>query len=136
MSTAITRRGLLGAGVLLPACPLASLARADGSGDETAGSRRVTAVPARLGVGGIPIGLADRRLYHVRSPGPAMSDPVATPCDQDLWDGTPIVTGKRATPSWTPTPQMLRENPRLPKFVPGGHKFNPMGARALYLGHT
>jgi lipoprotein-anchoring transpeptidase ErfK/SrfK len=31
---------------------------------------------------------------------------------------------------------MRRKNPRLPSYVPGGHPQNPMGARALYLGHT
>ena len=29
---------------------------------------------------------------------------------------------------------MLAENPRLPRWVPGGHPMNPMGVRALYLG--
>ena len=31
---------------------------------------------------------------------------------------------------------MRRENPELPRTVPGGHPRNPMGARALYLGST
>ena len=65
-----------------------------------------------------------------------MSYPIATPRDQSLWDGTQRVTSKREWPSWVPTPQMRKENPRLPTFVPGRRRFNPMGARALYLGHT
>jgi hypothetical protein len=31
---------------------------------------------------------------------------------------------------------MLRENPRLPTWVPGGHRMNPLGVRALYLGSS
>ncbi len=29
---------------------------------------------------------------------------------------------------------MVTENPRLPRWVPGGHPMNPLGVRALYLG--
>ncbi|MFA5901354.1 MAG: L,D-transpeptidase, partial [Hyphomicrobium sp.] len=43
---------------------------------------------------------------------------------------------KRVNPSWRPTPDMLRENPRLPTWVPGGHRMNPLGVRALYLGSS
>jgi lipoprotein-anchoring transpeptidase ErfK/SrfK len=31
---------------------------------------------------------------------------------------------------------MLRENPSLPRHVPGGHPQNPLGSHALYLGST
>ncbi len=31
---------------------------------------------------------------------------------------------------------MLKENPRLPSWVPGGHPMNPLGVRALYLGSS
>jgi len=46
------------------------------------------------------------------------------------------VTSKRENPSWTPTPTMIAENPRLPRWVPGGHPMNPLGVRALYLGSS
>ena len=46
------------------------------------------------------------------------------------------VTDKRVNPSWTPTPTMMAENPRLPRWVPGGHPMNPLGVRALYLGSS
>ena len=46
------------------------------------------------------------------------------------------VTSKRENPSWTPTPEMIRENPKLPSYVPGGHPLNPLGVRALYLGSS
>jgi hypothetical protein len=31
---------------------------------------------------------------------------------------------------------MMKENPRLPRWVPGGHPMNPLGVRALYLGSS
>ena len=31
---------------------------------------------------------------------------------------------------------MIAENPRLPRWVPGGHPMNPLGNRALYLGSS
>ncbi|MDX2157555.1 MAG: L,D-transpeptidase [Hyphomicrobiaceae bacterium] len=98
--------------------------------------RRLVTVSSTLEPGSVVVSLADRRLYHVRETGKAVSYPIATPRDQDVWDGTQIVTAKRENPAWRPTPEMIRDNPRLPTFVPGGHPFNPMGARALYLGHT
>ena len=52
----------------------------------------------------------------------------------DRWEGVTVVSDKRVDPSWKPTPDMLRENPRLPSYVPGGHPMNPLGVRALYLG--
>jgi len=93
-------------------------------------------VSQALPVGDIVVSLKDRRLYHVRETGVAVAYPIATPRDQDLWQGTQVVTMKREWPSWTPTEKMRRENPRLPTFVPGRHPLNPMGARALYLGHS
>lgn len=136
MTIVISRRQLIAGALYLAGSAATTVAGASEDDESAAGGRREVRVAATLGVGEIHVSLADRRLYHVRAPRHAISYPIATPRDQDLWDGTQIVTAKRANPSWTPTPQMLRENPKLPKFVPGGHKFNPMGARALYLGHT
>jgi len=42
---------------------------------------------------------------------------------------------KREWPDWRPPEQMLRRQPDLPRFMPGGED-NPLGARALYLGST
>jgi lipoprotein-anchoring transpeptidase ErfK/SrfK len=46
------------------------------------------------------------------------------------------ISQKRVNPGWTPTPRMRRENPKLPAHVPGGHRMNPLGSRAMYLGST
>ncbi len=86
--------------------------------------------------GQVVVSFGDRRVYFVTRPGEALSYPIAIPREQSRWSGVTSVTMKRENPSWTPTPTMLRENPRLPRFVPGGHPINPMGVRALYLGSS
>jgi len=90
----------------------------------------------RYAPGQIIVSFGDRRLYHITSRGQAMSYPIAVPRPQSRWQGTLRVSQKRVNPSWTPTPKMRRENPKLPGTVPGGHPRNPLGVRALYLGST
>ena len=84
--------------------------------------------------GEIIVSFADRKLYFFTAPGEADVYPVATPRDQSRWEGVTSVSQKRENPSWTPTAHMLSENPKLPRWVPGGHPMNPLGIRALYLG--
>ena len=86
-------------------------------------------------IGGV-VSFGDRRLYHVVRPGEAVSYPIAIPREQDDWSGAMHASQKKVNPSWTPTPTMIKENPRLPSWVPGGHPMNPMGVRALYLGSS
>src|SRR6476660_3702937 len=86
--------------------------------------------------GEIVVSFGDRRLYFITAPGQAISYPIAVPREESRWAGTTSVTNKRINPSWTPTPEMIRENPRLPRWVPGGHPMNPLGVRALYLGSS
>jgi lipoprotein-anchoring transpeptidase ErfK/SrfK len=82
------------------------------------------------------VSFGDRRLYLVTRPGEALSYPIAIPREQSRWQGITSVSQKRENPSWTPTPTMIAENPRLPRWVPGGHPMNPLGVRALYLGSS
>ncbi|MGE0769358.1 MAG: L,D-transpeptidase [Hyphomicrobiaceae bacterium] len=86
--------------------------------------------------GEIVVSFGDRRTYFVTRPGEAIAYPIAIPREQSRWAGVTSVTMKRENPSWTPTPTMLKENPRLPRWVPGGHPMNPLGVRALYLGSS
>lgn len=86
--------------------------------------------------GQVVVSFGDRRIYFVTKPGEALSYPIAIPREQSRWQGITSVTQKRENPSWTPTPTMLAENPRLPRWVPGGHPMNPMGVRAMYLGSS
>ena len=92
--------------------------------------------PRKYSKGNIVVSFGDRRLYHVIAPGRAISYPIAIPRKEARWQGVLNVSRKKVKPSWTPTASMRRDNPKLPKFVPGGHPRNPMGARALYLGST
>jgi len=86
--------------------------------------------------GTIIVSFGDRRLYKILRKGRAISYPIAVPRNISRWEGVLPVSMKRVNPSWTPTASMRRENPRLPRFVPGGHPRNPLGVRALYLGNT
>lgn len=86
--------------------------------------------------GEIIVSFGDRRLYHVLSRGVARSYPIAVPRPQSRWQGVLRVSMKRENPTWRPTLKMLRENPKLPRVVAGGSKYNPLGVRALYLGST
>jgi lipoprotein-anchoring transpeptidase ErfK/SrfK len=108
-----------------------------GGGSETNGSgREVIQFSPKYAKGQIIVSFSDRRLYYITQPGQAISYPIAAPREQSRWQGVTSVSQKRENPSWTPTPTMIAENPRLPRWVPGGHPMNPLGVRALYLGSS
>lgn len=107
-----------------------------GGGADWGGGRQTVSFNSQYQPGQVIVSFGDRRLYIVTQPGQALSYPVAIPRDQSRWQGTTFVSQKRVNPSWTPTPEMRRENPRLPSWVPGGHPMNPLGNRALYLGSS
>ena len=107
-----------------------------GGGDDFGGGSRSVGFSSQYRPGQVIVSFGDRRLYLVTKPGQAISYPIAVPRTQSRWQGTTFVSDKRINPSWTPTPEMRRENPRLPNWVPGGHPMNPLGVRALYLGSS
>jgi lipoprotein-anchoring transpeptidase ErfK/SrfK len=49
------------------------------------------------------------------------------------WQGLLRVSRKAEWPDWSPSPDVVKRQPRLPRFMRGGPG-NPLGARALYLG--
>lgn len=98
------------------------------------GARETVAFSPKYEARQIIVSFGDRRLYWIYRRGAAISYPIAVPREKSRWSGVTTVSAKRANPPWTPTPEMLRENPRLPAHVPGGHPLNPLGVRALYLG--
>jgi len=110
----------------------------DWGGSKTVGGsgREVIRFNPQYGKGQIIVSFSDRKLYLITQPGEAVSYPIAIPREQSRWQGVLSVTQKRENPSWTPTPTMVKENPRLPRWVPGGHPMNPLGVRALYLGSS
>lgn len=131
-----------GAVLLAAALPLISAhaqntVQFDWGGDkEWGGKKQLVTFSTQYKQGHIVVSFGDRRLYHVVAPGKAMSYPIAIPREQSRWQGATNVSQKRENPSWTPTGEMLRENPKLPLWVPGGHPMNPLGVRALYLGSS
>jgi lipoprotein-anchoring transpeptidase ErfK/SrfK len=108
-----------------------------GGGSMVGGSgREVVSFSPQYAKGQIIVSFGDRRLYYITQPGQALSYPIAIPREQSRWQGVTSVSDKRVNPSWTPTPTMVAENPRLPRWVPGGHPMNPLGVRAMYLGSS
>jgi hypothetical protein len=51
------------------------------------------------------------------------------------WAGTERVSRMKEWPDWFPPSEMIERQPYLPRMMAGGPG-NPLGARALYLGHT
>lgn len=91
------------------------------SGGETAGT--------------IVVNTPERRLYYVLGGGRAMRYGIGVGREGLALSGGATVGRKAEWPSWTPTQNMIRRDPRNRKFaagVPGGPN-NPLGARALYL---
>lgn len=100
------------------------------------GSQTSVAFSPKYQPGQIIVSFGDRKLYHIYARGEAVSYPIAVPRKQSRWSGVTHVSRKKVNPGWTPTPEMRRENPKLPTHVPGGHPLNPLGKRALYLGSS
>ena len=112
------RRATLAAGALLTLAGLgAEPASAQLFWDWTGGSRENVRISSQYKKGEIIVSFGDRRLYYVSSPGQAISYPIAVPREQSRWEGVTSVTQKRVNPSWTPTPTMIAENPRLHTFL-------------------
>jgi hypothetical protein len=105
-----------------------------GGTDEWGGKRQVVDFDPKYTPNQIIVSFGDRRLYLITQKGKAISYPIAVPREQSRWQGTTAVSEKKENPAWRPTPDMLRENPKLPTWVPGGHPMNPLGVRAIYLG--
>jgi lipoprotein-anchoring transpeptidase ErfK/SrfK len=100
------------------------------------GSREVISFSPSVAPRQIIVSFGDKKLYWVTARGQAISYPIAVPRTQSRWAGVTSVSAKRVNPGWTPTPEMRRENPKLPAYMPGGHPQNPLGPRALYLGSS
>lgn len=96
---------------------------------------KVVGYPGAQAAGTIVVDTAARLLYLVRGDGTAIRYRVAVGRPGTTWKGVQTVTAKQEWPQWTPTPEMRRSRPGLPRTVAGGPR-NPLGARALYLGST
>lgn len=76
-----------------------------------------------------------RYLYLVESDTRAMRYGVGVGRTGFQWGGIHRISRKAEWPDWTPPPEMIERQPYLPRWMAGGPG-NPMGARALYIGHT
>jgi lipoprotein-anchoring transpeptidase ErfK/SrfK len=90
-------------------------------------------------VGTIIVDPYARRLYHVRENDTAMRYTVGVGAAGYGFSGEAHTPYQRDWPRWTPTDNMLAENPDMyapsAKGVDGG-LMNPMGARALYIHNS
>jgi lipoprotein-anchoring transpeptidase ErfK/SrfK len=85
--------------------------------------------------GTIVVDTGARFLYFVEEDGWATRYGVGVGREGANFRGRATIRHKAEWPSWTPTENMMRRDPRLREFasgVPGGPN-NPLGARALYL---
>lgn len=82
--------------------------------------------------GTIIVDTGPRFLYLVKPGGKALRFGIAVGRSGMGWTGEARVGRKAKWPGWTPTANMRKRNPKLPRHVPGGPS-NPLGARALYL---
>lgn len=84
-------------------------------------------------VGTIIVDTVYRYLYLVEGGGRATRYGIGVGREGFEWQGLLRVTRKAEWPSWSPSPEVIRRQPQLPRSVSGGPG-NPFGARALYLG--
>lgn len=102
-------------------------------------ARKTVTYTGPLSPGTILVRTEERKLYFILPNRQALQYSVGVGRDGFTWSGTNTITGKAVWPSWTPPQVMIeREAERghfLPASMPGGPD-NPLGARALYIGHT
>jgi lipoprotein-anchoring transpeptidase ErfK/SrfK len=85
--------------------------------------------------GTIIVDTAERHLYLVQSDGQALRYGIGVGREGFQWSGVERVSQKQEWPDWRVPAEMIGRQPYLPRFMAGGPG-NPLGARALYLGHT
>ena len=83
--------------------------------------------------GAIIVKTSKRRLYLGVGNGKALRYRVGVGRRGKQWTGTKRIYRKRIKPAWSPTKQILRDNPNIARVIPGGSPRNPMGAAALLL---
>jgi lipoprotein-anchoring transpeptidase ErfK/SrfK len=85
--------------------------------------------------GTIVIDTPQKFLFLVQEGGKAIRYGIGVGRPGFSWSGVKTVSLKREWPDWTPPTEMLKRQPHLPRYMPGGPE-NPLGARALYLGSS
>ena len=85
--------------------------------------------------GTIVIDTPNTYLYLVLGHGKAMRYGIGVGREGFTWSGTERISKMKEWPDWYPPAEMIERQPYLPRMMAGGPG-NPLGARALYLGHT
>jgi lipoprotein-anchoring transpeptidase ErfK/SrfK len=83
----------------------------------------------------IIVDTGERYLYLVQPNGQAIRYGIGVGRLGFQWSGVERVSQKQEWPDWRVPAEMIGRQPYLPRFMAGGPG-NPLGARALYLGHT
>jgi len=97
--------------------------------------RAVVSYTSREAPGTIIIDTRNTYLYLVLGGNRAVRYGVGVGREGFTWSGVQTVSRKAEWPDWHPPAQMIARQPYLPRFVAGGPG-NPLGARAMYLGHS
>jgi lipoprotein-anchoring transpeptidase ErfK/SrfK len=84
-------------------------------------------------LGTIIVDVVYRYLYFINESGRAIRYGIGVGRSGFEWQGLLRVSRKAEWPDWSPSPDVLRRQPQLPRSMRGGPG-NPFGARALYLG--
>ena len=85
--------------------------------------------------GTIIVDTGERYLYLVQPNDKAIRYGIGVGRVGFQWSGVERVSQKQEWPDWRVPAEMIGRQPYLPRFMAGGPG-NPLGARALYLGHT
>jgi lipoprotein-anchoring transpeptidase ErfK/SrfK len=85
--------------------------------------------------GTIIIDTGERYLYLVQPYDTAIRYGIGVGRIGFQWSGVERISQKAEWPDWRVPAAMIGRQPYLPRFMAGGPG-NPLGARALYLGHT
>jgi lipoprotein-anchoring transpeptidase ErfK/SrfK len=149
----ISRRGfLLGASALLAGCATNGTSDRANYGDRMGEKFPLKAMPldqvkpelrrqevaydTSHAAGTVVVDTPERRLYYVLGSGRAMRYGIGVGRQGYSLAGSAYIGRKAEWPTWTPTPNMIRRDPKKNlKYaggVPGGLN-NPLGARAVYL---
>ena len=97
--------------------------------------RQVVDYATREAPGTIVIDTPNTYLYLVLGGGKALRYGIGVGRDGFTWSGVETISRTAEWPDWFPPAEMIARQPYLPRFVAGGPG-NPLGARALYLGHS
>jgi lipoprotein-anchoring transpeptidase ErfK/SrfK len=85
--------------------------------------------------GTVIIDTNNRFLYLVQPDNRAIRYGIGVGREGFQWQGVEKISRKQEWPDWRPPPEMIERQPYLPRFMAGGPG-NPLGPRAMYLGHT